>query len=148
METKFGGTSTRFDSRATLNLREGGRRMSRLDDVAVEAIRQRVDAAVWTVDNPLELALLAEGSSSDDVRALLADRDALVAELEALQVVLQTQREYWAASDAFDQAVKDEDYGSLMGVALRRFHVAKDAARALLESTEATHESTSEIQQP
>ena len=58
--------------------------MSRLDDVEIEAIRQRVDAAVWTVDNPLELALLAEGSSSDDVRALLADRDVLVAELEAL----------------------------------------------------------------
>ena len=62
--------------------------MSRLDDVEVEAIRQRVNAAVWTVDNPLELALLAEGSSSDDVRALLADRDVLRAERDNIQAEL------------------------------------------------------------
>ena len=97
--------------------------MSRLDDVEEEAIRER-HRIVMTED-------LIFGPSYVDVGMLLADRDVLVAELDALQAVLRTQREYWAASDAFDQAVKDEDYGSLMGVALRRFHVAKDAARAV-----------------
>ena len=101
--------------------------MSRLDDVEVETIRERVDA--------MALRAQAHGfhllAADKDRAALLADRDALVAELDALQAVLRTQREYWVASDAFDQAVKDEDYGSLMGVALRRFHVAKDAARAV-----------------
>ena len=104
--------------------------MSRLDDVEVEAIRERHRHA--TTEG------LVFGLSYVDVGMLLADRDVLVAELEALQAVLRTQREYWAASDAFDQAVKDEDYGSLMGVALRRFHVAKDAARGVFDDAHHT----------